>query len=189
MTGFNLELPFAYIGCLIKVKEKIGLIYYLFIDRRNISVHCCIAIIIMISITKVHILMQIQGNTNHNKVDSNTHATPLFSYERLLTFGLSSTRGERETILKSLSWLYYANKTPNCLVRPQLLTIMVGPQLQLFASMADNPTVCQLPTDPFSKSSNSQDHRFRAWRNSLQPHFLSGVYYDNCDCHILCARA
>ena len=24
---------------------------------------------------------------------------------------------------------------------------------------------------------------------TLQPHFLSGVYYDNCDCHILCTRA
>ena len=23
---------------------------------------------------------------------------------------------------------------------------------------------------------------------TLQPYFLSGVYYDNCDCHILCAR-
>ena len=24
---------------------------------------------------------------------------------------------------------------------------------------------------------------------SLQPHFLLGVYYENCDCQILCARA
>ena len=24
---------------------------------------------------------------------------------------------------------------------------------------------------------------------TLQPYFQSGVYYDNCDCHILCARA
>ena len=48
---------------------------------------------------------------------------------------------------------------------------------------------CQLSTDSFTKSSNSQDHLFRAWRH---PHssLISclGGYYDNGDCHILCTR-
>ena len=35
-------------------------------------------------------------------------------------------------------------------------------EAQLFASIVHS----QLPTDSFSKSSNSQDHHFRAWRHS-----------------------
>ena len=74
----------------------------------------------------------------------------------------------------SPSWL---DSNFNCL--PQWQTT------QLSAYMAQN----QLPTASFSKSSNSPDHRFRAWRHShTSTHFLSGVYYDNCDFSILCAR-
>ena len=44
--------------------------------------------------------------------------------------------------------------------------------------------------DSFSKSSNSRDHLFRVWRHPhSSPIFCLGVYYDNGDCHILCARA
>ena len=56
----------------------------------------------------------------------------------------------------------------NTMVGPQLLNTMVGPQFlntmvrtQLSAYMVQS----QLPTDSFSKSSNSQDHRFQAWRH------------------------
>ena len=84
----------------------------------------------------------------------------------------------------------------NIMVRPELLTIMVGPQLldimvrtqlQLSASMAENPSVClhgpkSTPNrcvfqnlqilwtisllKCFSKSSDSQDHCLRAWHHS-----------------------
>ena len=54
----------------------------------------------------------------------------------------------------------------NTRVRTQLLKIIVGPQLNLF-----------------KKSSKFSAHLFQAWRH---PH--SGVYYDNGECHILCAR-
>ena len=60
-----------------------------------------------------------------------------------------------------------------------------GKTAQLSVYMAKS----QLPTDSFSKSSKSQDHRFPAWRHShSSPNFLPGVYYDNCNCHILSAR-
>ena len=59
----------------------------------------------------------------------------------------------------------------NTMVGPELFNTMVGTQLQLSASMAENPTVClhgpkSTPNWLFSKSSNSHDHRFRAWRHS-----------------------
>ena len=58
------------------------------------SSSCYIAIIIMTSITTVHIQMQIQGNTQ---------ATPLFKYESFINFWLRFFDTSRETILKSLS--------------------------------------------------------------------------------------
>ena len=86
---------------------------------------------------------------------------------------------------------YYVNNNPNArhisffryellniIVGPQLFNTMAGPQLQLSASMADNPTVGlhrpkSTPNSSFSKSSNFQDHRFRAWRHSHS----SLIYY------------
>ena len=57
----------------------------------------------------------------------------------------------------------------------------------------ENSTLClhgPISTDPFSKSSNSQDHLFLAWRHPhSNPISCLGVYYNNGDCHILCARA
>ena len=80
------------------------------------------------------------------------------------------------------------------IVGPQLLTIMVGTQLLLSAIEADNPTLSlhrpkSTPNWHFFKI-------FKFWGPSLpgmtsftfQHHFPSGVYYDNCDCHIICAR-
>ena len=73
-------------------------------------------------------------------------------------------------------------QNPNCLVGPQtstsqqdgrtqILTIMVGPQLQLSTmrqttQLSAHIVHSQLPTDSLSKSSNSQEHRFWAWRHS-----------------------
>ena len=41
-----------------------------------------------------------------------------------------------------LSYSIVQPQNPDCLVGLQLLTIMVGPQLQLSAIEANNPTVC-----------------------------------------------
>ena len=97
--------------------------------------------------------------------------TLLFRYERLLTSGLSSTRGERETILKSLSYHTMLTKLPTAWSDPNFSASWSDPNFnclpkwqttRLSAYIAQS----QLPTDSFSKSSNSQDRRFRAWRHS-----------------------
>ena len=104
----------------------------------------------------------------------------------------SSTRGVRHNS-------YYANNTPK--IRHiswsnlNFSTPQVGPQLQLSASVADNPTVClygpkSTPNRPFFKIIRFSRPSLPGMTSfTLQPYFLSGVYYDNCDCHILCARA
>ena len=118
----------------------------------------------------------------------------------------SSTRGERQflkvfrnrtklTTPQRSVHLEVQSQLLTIMVGPQLLTIMVGPQLQLSASMSDNPTVglhglmstfnwLFFKIFKFSGTSLPGMTSF-----TLQPHFLSGVYYDNCDCHILCVRA
>ena len=95
----------------------------------------------------------------------------------------------------------------NTMVGPQFLSIMVGtqlngqhgpisiPQLHLSASVTDKPSVCL--HDPKSTTNWLFFKIFKFSRPSLpsmtsftlQSHFLSGIYYDNCDCHIICARA
>ena len=71
----------------------------------------------------------------------------------------------------------------------------VNPQLQLFAPMADNPTVCLHDPKSTPKWLLFQIFKFSGpslpgmTSFTLQPFFLSGVYYDNFDCYILCARA
>ena len=62
----------------------------------------------------------------------------------------------------------------------------------LSASMADNPTVCSTINSKLPLFQNLQILRTITSEHDVihtQPHFLSGVYYDNCDCHILCVRA
>ena len=113
----------------------------------------------------------------------------------------------REKILNSLLYhtmLTIPKRSVHLVVQSQFLKVKVGYQLH---NIIDGPNFwqclsqwqttqlsahivqSQLLTTSFSKSSDSQDHRFRVWRHSHSSHFLSGVYYDNCDCHILCARA
>ena len=142
---------------------------------------------------------------------------------------------------KSTSDFMVGRQLLSIIVGTQFFNVIVRPQLQQSASMAVNPTLClhgqsqpptpwpdfnfsaslselnfstllsdpnfnrlpqwqinqlsvymaqsQLPTDSFSKSSTSQDRCFWALTSfTLQPHFLSGFYYDNCDCHTLCVR-
>ena len=116
----------------------------------------CIAIIIMISITTVYIQMQILGNTKHRRTQIHwrlsTHRLLLIS-----DFG-SSTRGKRQ-FLKD-----FRNHTMLTTPWSEL-----NSPLQLSAIEAGNPTLslhCPKSTQSFSKFSNSQDHRFRAWRHS-----------------------
>ena len=112
----------------------------------------------------------------------------------------SSTGGERPNS-------YYANHPQysahlvvqshflNVMVGPEFLNIMVGTQLQLFLMEADNPTVClhgpkSTPNWLFFKIFKFSGPSLPSVTLfTIQPYFLSGVYYDNCDCHILSARA
>ena len=41
----------------------------------------------------------------------------------------------------------------------------------------------------FLKSSNLRPSLLGMTSSTLQPHFLSGIYHDNSDCHILCVQA
>ena len=120
---------------------------------------------------------------------------------RLLTSRIRFFDTRRETILKSLSYqtmlttpqrsahLVVQCQFLNIMVSPQLLNITVGPnfltswsdpQLQLYASMADNPTVClhvqsQLPTDVFLKILKFSGPSLLSMTSfTLKPHFLSG---------------
>ena len=99
-----------------------------------------------------------------------------------------ATRGERHNS-------YYADPTPNvrhiswCLRSLSVEICKTWPH----PSTAEDPTLClhgSITTDSFSKYSNSQDHLFWAWRHqNVSPISCLGVYCDNGDCHILCARA
>ena len=143
--------------------------------------------------------------------DSNIQPTPLFRYERLLTsWPLSSVlrHEERErhiilnhSILTKLKHsahlvvfkILVGRDLQNSMVRLQLLNTIVLTQLQLSTWPKSTPNW----TGP-SRVSN-----WRLFQNThilrpslpgmasftLQFHFLSGVYYDNYDCNILCAWA
>ena len=94
----------------------------------------------------------------------------------------SSTQGERQflNVFRNCTLLTTPQNSAHLVVQSQFLNTMVGlnfspswpehninclPQwqiTQLSAYMAQS----QLPTDSFSKSSNPQDHRFRAWCHS-----------------------
>ena len=111
-----------------------------------------------------------------------THKYKSLSYHTMLT---TSFNGRNPMAGTQLSYSMVQAQNPNCLVGPQLLTIMVGPQLQQSDIEADNPTTrlhgrelsslylngrdsivylpgpLSTPNCLFFKSSNSQDHRFR----------------------------
>ena len=58
------------------------------------------------------------------------------------------------------------------MVGPQILNAMVGTRLNLFQNHPNSQPI-----------SSGHDVFY------TQPHLLSGVYYDNGDCHIFCTRA
>ena len=108
----------------------------------------------------------------------------------------NSTIGFRGPTSKSQLQLY--GRTPTSQhdgLDNQLFLTMVGAQLQLCAIEADIPTVClhrpkSTPNWLFFKIFKFSGSSYLGMMSfTLQPHFLSGVYYDNFDCHILCAWA
>ena len=99
-----------------------------------------------------------------------TMLTPFQRAVRLMMFKISVGRDSK-------------NLTAVATVPPQLYASMA--ETQLSSSMVQS----QLSTDSFSKSSNSQNHLFLAWRHPhSSPISCLGVYYDIGYCHILCAR-
>ena len=87
-------------------------------------------------------------------------------------------------------------RSANLVVQSQFLNIIVGTQLHLSAIEADNPTVYlhglkSTPNWFFFKIFKFSGPSLPGMPSfTLQPHFhISGVYYDNCDWRILCARA
>ena len=68
----------------------------------------------------------------------------------------------------------------NTMFRPQFLNAMVGPQLNIMVGSQLNL---------FQNPPNSQPISSGHDVIHTPAHFLSGVYYDYGDCHILCVRA
>ena len=92
----------------------------------------------------------------------------------LLTSDFSPWRHkERDTILKSLCWPHHNVRCILWCLRSENPTTSFNGQNPTLVFYGQNPTLV------FSKSSNSQDHLFWAWRH---PHSSSisslGVYYD-----------
>ena len=194
---------------IIPSNVKLEQVYKSFKNQQNVWYFCCIAITIMISITtvpQIHIQIHNTRTLAYFVVQLRTH---------LLTsdFG-SSTRseGHNSYYANHTIWPHKRaahpvmfkisvgrdpkNPTTSSMVKIQLLIsswpvenlILDGPMVE--AQLSACMVWCQPSTDSFSKSSNSQDHLFWARRHphSSRISFL-GVYYDNGDCHILCARA
>ena len=146
-------------------------------------------IITMISITTVHIQMH-----NKNTIQAKTGGLCCSDTNVFINFWFRFFDMRRDTILKSLYYLTPFQRILWCL---RSLSIEIR-KTQLHFSTVENSTLClngrnqtfclQGPILTDSKSSNSQDHLFRAWRHPhSSPISCLGVYYDNGDCHILCA--
>ena len=147
---------------------------------------CCIAIIIIISITTMQIQMYIQAKTGKYKYrptvvsDTNGLLIPDFG---------SLTRGER---LNS----YYANH-PQCAVHLVVFKISVSrdPKNTTTSFNGWNPTLCLNGSNSifnwlFFKILKFSGPSFPGMMSStLQPHFLYCVFFDNGDCYIFCAPA
>ena len=134
----------------------------------------------MISTTTVHIHMQKQRRLRC----SGTSA--------FINFWLHFFDIRRERQFLSLSYhtmLTTPKRSAHLVVQSQLLNTVVGAQLQLSASMADNPNLClHSPKSSLSKSSNSQDHRFRAWCHShSSPFSIRGLLWLLWFSYPLCA--
>ena len=140
---------------------------------------------------------------SHNDINHNSHTihieiqmqadSVVSDTNGFINFWLQfmATQGERHNS-------YYADPDPHaqrilwCL-RSQFIS--AGQDLKNLTTTAtiENSTLYlngPISTACFSKSSNSQDHPFRAWHHlHSSPISCLGVYYDNGDCHILCALA
>ena len=124
--------------------------------------------------------------------------TPLFSYERFINFWLRFFDTRRETqFLKTFR--NYIMLTISNAVRHMMSKISVGRDLQnsnfeipqwqrtlLSACMGQSQFLNWL----FFQNPQILNTSLLGMPSStLQSHFLSGIYYDNDDCHILSARA
>ena len=157
--------------------KSIYVFLFFFIQRYNKSLH-----------TKIHYYVVYYTYTYTNiKHKYKYRRTLLFQVRTVLLpsdFG-SSTRGERHSsyYANHTIWPYYAD-TQRILWCIRSLSVVIQ----------KNPTTSstgqiQLSTDSFSKSSNSQDHLFRAWHHSHSSHISClGVYDDTGDCLILFVR-
>ena len=163
---------------------------------------------LVISITTVlQIHIQIQSNTQHKCMYS-CRRVLLFRYERFINFLTSVLRHEdRDTILAMLSILSDATNVRRILWcfgslsveirKSQLHLSTANPNSQLSSLYPNNKELnyrrswsyLNFSTAVFLKSSNSLLISSGHDVIHAPTHFLSGVYYDNGDCHILCARA
>ena len=126
------------------------------------------------------------------QADSNTQATPLFRYGPFINYWLRfSTWGERQFLkvfpnhtMLTTPPKFGISRGPilisQLVVGLQLLTIIVAPNfspswsdpnfnclpLRWTTQLSAYTAQSQLTTESFSKSSNSQDHCFLAWRHS-----------------------
>ena len=127
--------------------------------------------------------------------------TLLFRYERFINFWLWFFDTRKETILTMLTILSDPTNTrhiPWCLRSLSVETCktqlhLQRPRTQLCPN-GRNSTVC---LHGLISTSNWLFFKILKFlgpsllgmtSSTLQPHFLSGVYYDNGDCHILCVR-
>ena len=141
---------------------------------------------LLMSVIIIHIQIRKQANTNSGGLCTNAgenRRNLLFRYERFYQFLTSVLRHqERDTILTMLT-IPNASHILWC-VRSLSVEIRKKNQLHL-----QRPNL-NFSTDSFSKSSNSQDHLFRAWRHPhSSPIYCLGINYDSDGFHILCARA
>ena len=110
----------------------------------------------------------------------------LFRYECFINFWLRLFDTRRETQFLKV----FRNHT--MLTPPPTFSTSCGP-------VSTSPHHGRTPTSPhhgrnstksFSKSSKFSGPSLPGMTSyTLQPYFLSGVYHDKCDCHILCAQA
>ena len=121
------------------------------------------------------------------QADSNTQATPLIRYEPFnFRTRFVDTRREKQflKVFRYQTMLKTPHRSAHIMVQSQILNTMVGTQLLLSASMADNPTVGlhgpkSTPNWLFFKIFKFSGHSLPGMTSfTLQPHFLSGIYYD-----------
>ena len=166
----------------------------------------------------MEVLVLYTHNHNHNDINQMAHIHNILKYSQIQNTGgprhCSGTNAfinfltsvlqheERDTILTILTILSDPTNTLCILwcLRSLLVEIwktqlhLQNPTLN-FQLNGSNSTFacmvqCQLSTDVFFQNPQILSPSLLGMTSStLQPHFLSGVYYDNGDCHILCARA